>query len=216
MSTTEQLYQIADELRAVAAMGLRFGTNGYDTERYEHVMRASARLVAAVESRSPDEIYTQFRDDLLHLSPLAGVEIAVFHASRLLLVQRRDDKLWALPGGLCEVGETLAQAAERELEEEAGIRGRATQLLGVFDSRLWQTRTKVHLYSAMFLVESEDQPMARVGPRNSTGPKSETLDAGFFEENTLPELSQGHHIRVPTAFKIHRGEILAPYFDKVL
>src|SRR5512136_372969 len=121
MTTTEELYQIADELRAVAAMGLQFATNGYEKERYERVMKASAHLIAVIEHHSLDDTYARFRDNLFHLSPLVGVEVAVFRDEKLLLVQRRDDELWALPGGLVEVGETLAQAATRELWEEANV-----------------------------------------------------------------------------------------------
>ena len=50
MTFAEQVYQIADELRAAANLGLRFAENPYDKERYGHVLAASARLVAALET----------------------------------------------------------------------------------------------------------------------------------------------------------------------
>ena len=213
-SSVEELYQIADELRAVASMGLRFAANGYEKEKYKRVMKASTRLIAVIENRSPDETYTRFCDNLFHLNPLIGVEVAVFRDGRLLLVRRRDDGLWALPGGLAEVGETLVQAAVRELWEEAGVRGHVTQLLGIFDSRLWQTRTKAQLFTVIFLTESDDTPTVLVESDNSLGPCSETLDVEFFEEADLPQLSQGHHLRVPFVFKMNHGEIATSYFDK--
>ena len=37
----------------------------------------------------------------------------VSRGAELLLIQRRDNGLWALPGGFVEVGETLAEAAAR-------------------------------------------------------------------------------------------------------
>jgi mutator protein MutT len=40
---------------------------------------------------------------------------------------------WALPGGRCDPGETPAQAALRELEEELGIRLPAQHILGLLD-----------------------------------------------------------------------------------
>lgn len=58
MSLTEELYQIADELRAVACLGRLFAKSHYDAENYERVLAASARLVAVVEQRSPDEVLT--------------------------------------------------------------------------------------------------------------------------------------------------------------
>ena len=202
--SSQEFYQIANELRAIANLGLQFAVNEYDRDRYSHTLSLSARLIAAIEHRSPDDVLAQFQDNLSHVSPLAGAEAAVFRDRKLLLIKRRDNGLWATPGGLAEVGETLAQAAERELWEEANVRGRATQLLGVFDSRLWQITSKVHLNGFVFRIESDDEP----------SPGSETLDAQFFGEDELPTLSPGHRLRVPLVFKLNRGEICAPYFDK--
>lgn len=42
-------------------------------------------------------------------------------AHRLLLVQRRDNSDWALPGGMVEPGESLTEACVREVEEETGF-----------------------------------------------------------------------------------------------
>jgi len=38
----------------------------------------------------------------------------------VLLHRRRDSGLWALPGGVMDIGETIAQCAEREVREEQG------------------------------------------------------------------------------------------------
>jgi ADP-ribose pyrophosphatase YjhB (NUDIX family) len=204
MSSIEELYQIADELRAIACLGRRFAENHYDVERYEQVLAATARLIAVLEQRSPDEVLTQFQDNLLHVSPLAGAEVAVVRDDQILLIRREDDGVWALPGGLVEVGETLAQAAQRELWEETSVRGHVTQLLGIFDSRLCQSRTKAQLYHAVFLVDAENaQPH----------PGPETTDAAFFKQDALPPFSPGHHIRVPFVFRALRGEATVPFFD---
>jgi len=51
---------------------------------------------------------------------------------RILLEKRRDCGLWGLPGGRVEPGESLRQAAARELLEETGFRVSVTRLLGVY------------------------------------------------------------------------------------
>ena len=53
-------------------------------------------------------------------------------AGRLLLIRRSDNGNWALPGGAIDVGESLAQAAVRETEEETGIRCEITGLVGIY------------------------------------------------------------------------------------
>lgn len=51
---------------------------------------------------------------------------------RLLLVRRCDSGDWELPGGRVELGESVPAAAEREVEEESGVRVRVTRLAGVY------------------------------------------------------------------------------------
>jgi ADP-ribose pyrophosphatase YjhB (NUDIX family) len=203
--TPTELYQIADELRAIAQMGQRYTQNDYDTDRYRRVLEISLRLLAGLEDQSDEAITRTFHEnDWFHVSPAAGAEAVVFRDDRILLIQRKDDGLWAVPGGLVEVGETLAEAAERELWEEAGVHARVTRLLGVFDSRLWGWRSKVQFYGVVFLADAGDAaPVA--GP--------EALDVGFFAEDRLPPLSPGHESRVPLLFRMLRGEIATPYFD---
>jgi ADP-ribose pyrophosphatase YjhB (NUDIX family) len=50
----------------------------------------------------------------------------------VLLHQRRDSGLWALPGGVMDIGETIAQCAEREVKEETGLIVQAYRLVGVY------------------------------------------------------------------------------------
>jgi 8-oxo-dGTP pyrophosphatase MutT (NUDIX family) len=65
------------------------------------------------------------------LVPAAGV-LAVDHVGRLLLQRRRDTGQWAIPMGKQELGETVAQCAVRETEEETGVRVEVTGLLGIY------------------------------------------------------------------------------------
>jgi len=64
--------------------------------------------------------------------PLVGVGGVVIDQDRALLVRRaREPALgeWTIPGGLLEVGETLAAAVERELREETGLIVRVLELI---------------------------------------------------------------------------------------
>ena len=110
-----------------------------------------------------------------------------------------------MPGGATEVGETWAESVERELREETGVQGTATKLLGVFDARLWGSRTKQHVYASVWLVEIDEHQIPIAGP--------ETTGVGFFAEDALPDLSPGHKERVPAVFQLVRGDLSIPYFD---
>lgn len=207
MRTDEEIISIANELRALAAFGLNFARRGSnDEERWERVLATSAAL-AALGTGKPDQaeaLLADYHAGHFDIGPAASGEAAVFHEGKLLLIRRADDGLWALPGGITDPGETLAGTARRELWEEAGIAGRVTQLLGLFDSRLWHSDKRVHFYHAVFLIKA-DNPK----PHLST----EVSAAGYFGEAELPPLSPGHHLRAPFIFRQLRGEAPLPYFD---
>ena len=50
----------------------------------------------------------------------------------LLLIQRTDNSLWALPGGAQDLGESVIQAAQREVQEETGITVEITGISGIY------------------------------------------------------------------------------------
>lgn len=51
---------------------------------------------------------------------------------RILLIQRTDNGLWALPGGAQEFGEYIAETAVRETLEETGVTVRVTDIVGIY------------------------------------------------------------------------------------
>ncbi len=69
--------------------------------------------------------------------PQLAAAVVVFHRDKVLMVERAaapSEKEWAIPGGCVELGETLAEAVEREVLEETGVRVRAGKPVHVFDS----------------------------------------------------------------------------------
>ena len=68
--------------------------------------------------------------------PVVAVGAIVFKNNRVLLVRRAQppsQNLWAIPGGKVEIGETLQEAAEREILEETGVTIRALDPVYAFD-----------------------------------------------------------------------------------
>ncbi len=51
---------------------------------------------------------------------------------RIVMVRRRDNDLWALPGGGMDLGESIVQTAVREVKEETGLDVEVTGLVGVY------------------------------------------------------------------------------------
>jgi 8-oxo-dGTP diphosphatase len=87
-------------------------------------------------------------------TPLLTVDCVVFDRDdRLLLIRRGHAPFkgrYALPGGFVDVGETVEQAALRELHEETGVEGKIVRLIGVYSDPKRDPRG--HTVSTAFLV----------------------------------------------------------------
>ena len=84
-------------------------------------------------------------------SHVLGVGGVVIHPDRerILMVQQLNSRKtthWQIPGGLVEVGETIENAAKREILEETGLQ---TDFVGVFGMRN-QTNFTKHGMSVMY------------------------------------------------------------------
>ncbi len=112
-----------------------------------------------------------------------GVRAAVFDAEgRVFLVKHSYTPGWYLPGGGVERGETMAQALDRELHEEAGIRlSTPATLFGIYLQRRVSARDHVALY----VCRDWSQPAP---PRV---PNLEIVACGFFAVDALPEGTTG-------------------------
>ncbi|MEO3775457.1 NUDIX domain-containing protein [Micromonospora sp. B11E3] len=63
------------------------------------------------------------------------VAVTVFvqdEQGRVLLIQRTDNGLWALPGGAQDFGEYIAETAVRETREETGVEIEVTGVVGIY------------------------------------------------------------------------------------
>ena len=68
--------------------------------------------------------------------PLIGVGVVVWRDDKVLLIRRGKPPRqgqWSLPGGLQKLGETVFEAARREVMEETGVEIRVLELTDVVD-----------------------------------------------------------------------------------
>lgn len=119
-----------------------------------------------------------------YIQPRAAA--AVWDAKgRLLLYQRRDSGLWALPGGGMQLGERLDMTAVRETAEETGVHAVPVRLLAVYsDPAAWTFRVEngheTRFITALFACRATHIPPLR--------PTPDALDVGFFPPHALPPL----------------------------
>jgi 8-oxo-dGTP diphosphatase len=76
-----------------------------------------------------------FRNVNGYVAPALTADAILLKGHEVLLVRRKNPPFqdaWAIPGGFVDVGETVEDAARRELVEETGLRGDIVDLLGVY------------------------------------------------------------------------------------
>ena len=97
---SEQIALWADRLRDISANGLRFSENIYDQERYQAVQEIALQMMALATESSPIELEQLWAPIFARPTPLTVGDAAVIDESgRILLIQRADNQMWAMPGG---------------------------------------------------------------------------------------------------------------------
>jgi 8-oxo-dGTP diphosphatase len=91
--------------------------------------------------------------------PIVGVGVVVWHGDRVLLVQRGKPPRaghWSLPGGAQQLGETVAQAARREVMEEVGLEVALGDIVATVDliERDPDDRVRYHYTLIDFVAEA--------------------------------------------------------------
>lgn len=131
-----------------------------------------------------------------------GCSAVIFDEKRekVLLTQRADNGRWCVPGGGMESGESAAEACEREVWEETGLKVRVMRLVGVYSNP-----DQLVIYpdgnKAFFVVMSFEAEILS----GELGLSNETTAFGYFslEEMGSMPIHAMHKTRVEDALENH-------------
>jgi ADP-ribose pyrophosphatase YjhB (NUDIX family) len=193
MKNQNEMLQLAKQVQALAENGLHFSENDFDLDRYQILEDISLRMLSLVTGLPAETIEVATPERNGYRTPKVDVRAVIFNnRDEILMVKERVDSRWSLPGGWCDVGYTPRETAEKEAEEEAGIKVKVSRLLAVFDKKCHDHPEDLFYAYKIFLeCEAENYEI-------TTG--METLDVGFFKQEELPELSTPRN----TAGQIHK------------
>ena len=125
---------LAIRIQSIAQAGLQYGKDPYDKERYTELRRIAAEMVSEKTDLPVDKIYDLFRNESGYQTPKVDTRVAVFVNGKILLV-RENNGTWSLPGGWCDVDQSIASNTEKEVREETGLVVTAEKLIAVQDWR---------------------------------------------------------------------------------
>lgn len=113
--------------------------------------------------------------------PICGVGVVVRKGNAVLLIQRgnpprRGD--WGIPGGVVELGETLHEAAQREIREECGIEIALDDLLDTFE--VLQRDDAGHMQYHYIIIDFAAEYVS-----GDVRASSDVLDARWVERHDL-------------------------------
>ncbi len=99
-------------------------------------MNVAALFGAAVQSTRTLWRYGQTILGIIFRHPITGTSIIpILPDGRIVLIRRRDNGLWSLPGGMVDWGEDVPTTIQRELMEETGLElVKIRRLVGVYSA----------------------------------------------------------------------------------
>lgn len=133
--------------------------------------------------------------------PSVTVDVVIFciqeESLKVLLVKRALEPfkgMWAIPGGFVRIGESLDNAAKRELEEETGVKNVYLEQLYSFGEIERDPRGRVITVSYFALVNSFKK-------KEELRAATDVSDVEWFSINSLPKLAFDHKKIIDYALK---------------
>ena len=130
-------------------------------------------------------IYLAYKAYCFLVRPITlGVRVMLIKDNQVLLIRHTYIEGWFMPGGGVKRGETLEQAARREVQEEAGAELQALTLLGAYSNLVnWKNDHNIVFFSDQFTVNGKHD--------------KEIAEARFFPLDSLPaDTEPGHRLRL--------------------
>ena len=118
-------------------------------------------------------------------NPIPTVDIIIEVGDKIVLIERKNPpKMWALPGGFVDYGESLENAAVREAKEETGL---DVQLVRQFHTYSDPDRDpRKHTISTVFIAKATGEP--RGG--------DDAARAVLFSKDQIPDVMAFDHRKI--------------------
>ncbi len=122
----------AIEIQSLSQIGLTYTKDVYDRERYQRLREISAEMLAKKTEVSIEKVKDLFCHETGYQTPKLDTRAAIFRNNKILLVHENNGT-WSLPGGWCDVLESVKSNTEKEVREETGLNVKAVKIISIQD-----------------------------------------------------------------------------------
>ena len=128
----EKWLKWAIEIQSLAQAGLAYTNNVYDIERYERLREISAEIIKEKSNISLEKVKDLFCNETGYQTPKIDTRAVIFEDNKILLTHENNGT-WALPGGWCDVLESVKSNTIKEVKEETGLDVETIKIISIQD-----------------------------------------------------------------------------------
>ena len=182
MTDKNQWLEWAIRLQSLAQSGLAYSKDIFDIQRFEEIRQIAAEMLVSPSGLPLEKVEELFCNESGYQTPKIDTRAAIFKDGRILLVQESDGR-WALPGGWCDVDQSVMDNTIKEVKEEAGLDVSAEKVIAILDKAKNNPARSAHRVTKIFIL------CKSLG--GAFVPNAETVASDYFSLDELPVLSEG-------------------------
>lgn len=196
----------AIELQSIAQAGLAYTDGVYDRERYERLREISAEMISKKTEIPLEKVKDLFCNESGYQTPKIDTRAVVFKDNKILLTHENDGT-WSLPGGWCDVLESVSSNTIKEAKEEAGLDVKPRRIIAVQDRNKHNKPIFPYGICKIFVL------CDLIG--GEFIPNIETTEIGYFSLDNLPNLSDDKTTKeqIEMCFEAYKNENWQVKFD---
>lgn len=187
-------------MQSIAKIGLKFSSDPYALENYQQVQELSREMLN--DLLKEDLIEDNYYQRDIYPTPNVSVRVLIEKDNEILFVRERTEQKYVLPGGWCEVFQSLSKNAYDEALQETGFQIETDRILAIFNRGISKSSTSEYLVVISAKIRAGEKKI-----------NHECDDIDFFSIDNMPPLS--HKMtseELEKVLKVYKNK-LEPYFD---
>ena len=202
----DELLKWIIEIQSIAQIGIAYTKDPFDKERYERLREISKEMISKKSNLSLEQVDNLFCNEKGYQTPKIDTRAAIFENDKILLVKENNGK-WSLPGGWCDVLETISSNIKKEVKEETGLSVKPISIISLQDRNKHNTPVYAYGICKIFILCEKIS--------GNFIKNIETLDAKYFtfEEISLLDEAKTTKEQIKMCFDANNNQNFKTQFD---